>query len=146
MKHIKTYNNFDKIDEKLSKSDKRSILFLPNALIGYIGKKLFGIYPLLNLRWKETKRATIGSNHHSPFNVGTLLSMIHELTKIGINDLPQNSLKFSMVFNHWNVYLAKDYKSGNRNVIYISKDEIKKGDLCRGVELVILISIKKVNS
>ncbi len=141
MKHLQSYNNF-KVNEELSPSEIRSIRFIPQAILGFLGKKLLGIYPMLNLRWREMKRATTGLKH-SPFNTGDQQVMKHELTKIDISDLPENKLKLSMLLRDWNLYLAKDYKSTGggehgkigRDVIYISKDEIKQGDTYRGYRL-----------
>lgn len=142
MKHLQSYNNFNKVNEELTASDKRSIRFIPQAILGFLGKKLLGIYPMLNLRWREMKRATTGLKD-SPFTTGDTGTMKYELVKMNIDDLPDNKLKLAMFLRDWNVYLAKDYKSkgggenGNieRQVIYISKDEIKQGDTYRGYRL-----------
>lgn len=142
MKHLQSYNNFNKVNEELSPSDKRSIRFIPQAILGFLGKKLLGIYPMLNLRWREMKRATTGLKD-SPFIIGDQQVMKHDLTKVSIDDLPENKLKLAMFLRDWNLYLAKDYKSTGggehgkiaRDVIYISKDEIKLGDTYRGYRL-----------
>ncbi len=142
MKHLQSYNNFNKVNEALSASDKRSLRFLPQAILGFLGKKLLGIYPMLNLRWREMKRATTGLKD-SPFSTGSTGVMKHELVKMSIDDLPENNLKLAMFLRDWNVYLAENYKSkgggehGNieRQVVYISKDELKIGDTYRGDRL-----------
>jgi hypothetical protein len=142
MKHLQSYNNFNKVNEELTSSEKRSIRFIPQAILGFLGKKLLGIYPMLNLRWREMKRATTGLKD-SPFSTGDQQVMKHELTKVSIDDLPENKLKLAMLLRDWNLYLAKDYKSTGggehgkigRDVIYISKDEIKLGDTYRGQRL-----------
>jgi hypothetical protein len=142
MKHLQSYNNFNKVNEELSPSEKRSLRFIPQAILGFLGKKLLGIYPMLNLRWREMKRATTGLKD-SPFSTGDTNVMKHELIKMSIDDLPENKLKLAMFLRDWNVYLAKDYKSTGggehgkigRDVIYISKDEIKLGDTYRGQRL-----------
>lgn len=138
MKHLQSYNNFNKVNEELTASDKRSIRFIPQALLGFLGKKLLGIYPMLNLRWREMKRATTGLKD-SPFITGDIGTMKYELVKMNIDDLPENSLKLAMFLRDWNIYLAKDYKSKvgeeERQVVYISKDELKQGDTYRGNRL-----------
>lgn len=142
MKHLQSYNNFNKVNEELTSSEKRSIRFIPQAILGFLGKKLLGIYPMLNLRWREMKRATTGLKD-SPFITGDPQVMKYELVKMSIDDLPENKLKLAMFLRDWNVYLAKDYKSKGggehgdieRQVIYISKDEIKLGDTYRGYRL-----------
>jgi hypothetical protein len=142
MKHLQSYNNFNKVNEELSTSEKRGLRFIPQAILGFLGMKLFGAYPMLNLRWREMKRATTGLKD-TPFITGDQQVMKHELTKVNIGDLPDNRLKLGMLLRDWNLYLAKDYKSIGggehgkigRDVIYISKDEIKLGDTCRGYRL-----------
>ena len=142
MKHLQSYNNFNKVNEELTASDKRSIRFIPQAILGFLGKKLLGVYPMLNLRWREMKRATTGLKD-SPFITGDTQVMKHELIKASIDDLPENSLKLAMLLRDWNVYLTKDYKSKGggeygdvyRDVFYISKDELKKDDTYRGNRL-----------
>ena len=142
MKHLQSYNNFNKVNEELSPSEKRSIRFIPNAILGFLGKKLLGIYPMLNLKWSELKRATKGLKD-TPFSTGTPGVMKHELEKVTIDTLPPNSLKWAMFLRDWNVYIAKEYKSKGggehgdieRDVIYISKDEIAKGDQTRSNRL-----------
>ncbi len=141
MKHLQSYNNFNKVNEELTSSEKRSIRFIPQAILGFLGKKILGIYPMLNLRWREMKRATTGLKD-SPFITGTSYHQLmkHELIKMSIDDLPENKLKLAMFLRDWNIFLAKDYKSTGggkveRDVIYISKDEIKKGDTYRGYRL-----------
>lgn len=142
MKHLQSYNNFNKVNEELTASDKRSIRFIPQAILGFLGKKLLGIYPMLNLRWREMKRATTGLKH-SPFITGDTGTMKYELVKMNIDDLPENKLKLAMFLRDWNIYLAKNYKSTGggehgkieRDVFYISKDELKQGDTYRGYRL-----------
>jgi hypothetical protein len=142
VKHLQSYNNFNKVNEELTASDKRSIRFIPQAILGFLGKKLLGVYPMLNLRWREMKRATTGLKD-SPFITGDTQVMKHELIKASIDDLPENSLKLAMLLRDWNVYLTKDYKSKGggeygdvyRDVFYISKDELKKDDTYRGNRL-----------
>lgn len=142
MKHINTYKNFQKINEKLSPSEKRSLLFIPGALLGFVGKKLFGIYPLLNTRWSELKRSTKGYKD-SPFHTGDQSVIKYDLEKLSKDKLPSTSLKLGMFLRNWNIYVAKDYKSTGggehgkvgRDVVYISKDEIKKGDQVKAYRL-----------
>jgi hypothetical protein len=142
VKHLQSYNNFSKVNEELSPTDKRSLRFIPQAILGFLGKKLLGIYPMLNLKWREMKRATTGLKD-SPFSTGSQGVMKYELVKMSIGDLPENNLKLAMFLTDWNVYLAENYKSkgggehGNveRQVVYISKDELKIGDTYRGDRL-----------
>lgn len=141
MKHLQSYENFNKVNEELDPTTKRSLRFIPQAILGFLGKKLLGIYPMLNLRWREMKRSTTGLKH-SPFSTGSTGVMKYELVKMSIDDLPENSLKLAMFLRDWNVYLA-DYKSKGggeygdvvRKVFYISKDELKQGDTYRGERL-----------
>lgn len=138
MKNLKTYNQF-KVNEELDTMTKRTISLIPKAILGALGKKLFGIYPMLNTRWQEMKKATKGLKD-SPLSLGSAGEMKHDLEPITLDKLPPNSLKWSMFLRDWNVYLAKDYKSKGggdilREVIYISKDKVKEGDQIRSYRL-----------
>ena len=63
MKHIQSYKDFESVNEELTKN-QRAILNIPKFLGAFIGKKLFGIVPLLNMRWNETKKKTQYSNYY----------------------------------------------------------------------------------
>lgn len=140
MKHLESY---DKFNEEIDPLLKRAILFLPAALLSLLGKKLFNIYPMLNIKWNEMKRRTTG-HKNSPFNTGTEFKIDKKLTKINISDLPKTTLKMGFFLRKWNVYLVEDEKISQtqrfindfnakkeRKRIYISKDELKTGDVCR---------------
>jgi len=137
MKHLQPYNEFFPINEELTRS-QRAAVWLPWALISKAGQKLFNIYPMLNLRWNDLKQKTKDSRFDPLFSsTGTNAKMVENLTKI--NDLPKaNSLKLGMLFRNWNIYLSDRKSKGGaygdsvveRTVIYLSKDEIKKGDYC----------------
>jgi hypothetical protein len=125
MKHLKGYNDFNKLNEELSPSNKRSIRFIPQAILGFLGNKLLGIYPMLNLKWREMKRTTLGLKN-SPFSTGDTQEISNELIKINIKDLPKNSLKLILFLSNWNVYSrVKKSKIDGRDVIYISKGNCK---------------------
>ena len=141
MKHLESY---DKFNEEMDPQLKRTLLFLPVALLSLLGKKLFNIYPMLNIQWKEMKRRTLGYKN-SPFNTGSEFEIDKNLTKINISDLPKTTLKMGFFLRKWNVYLLEDEKLSQtqrfvndfkgkkeRKRIYISKDELKIGDVCRG--------------
>ena len=139
MKHLKGYQQFN---EELDPTAKRAITLIPNVLLGLLGKKLFGIYPMLNTKWGEMKRATKGLKY-TPLHTGSESVIKHELEEVTIDKLPPNSLKWGMFLRDWKVYLAKGYKSTGggeygkleREVIYISKDKIKEGDQVRANRL-----------
>ena len=129
MNNLETYEEFN---ERLS-SNQRSIFMIPKALISYVGKKLFGIYPMLNTKWSEMKKSTTDSQLNSPFDTsGRKTKLEKDIKKIELSDIPDNTLKYAMIFRSWNIYyIDKDYNtekdiSSGRSKIYITKDEIKK--------------------
>jgi hypothetical protein len=108
--------------------NKRILLNLPRFIIAKIGEKFFNIYPLLRFRYNELKKYTTDSMYDSIFSTGTRYKIKHELIKITRHDLPKNKLKLK----NWNIYLVKNHKnSENRDVVYISKDKLKKDDMCQ---------------
>lgn len=141
MKHIQSYKDFENIDEKLTKN-QRTILNIPKFLGAFIGKKLFGIVPLLNMRWKETKGKTQDSHYYPLIADHSYQSnkMDCNLEKIKLGDLASKNIKPSMFLRGWNIYMSdkrikdgyKSDKNSSRRVVYISKDEIKKGDTYLG--------------
>lgn len=128
MNKIKTYKEFS-VNEELTK-DQRTYLLLPWALISKAGQKLFDIYPLLNLRWSEMKKKTKDSKFDPIIGSGSNSKIEDNLTKINKSELPK-SLKWGMLLRNWNIYLTdRKTSSEDRPVIYISKDELSKGDTC----------------
>lgn len=134
MKHLKSYKE---VNEELT-YNQRIWLNSLTLLGSFIGDKLLGIYPLLNFRWKEIKRRTIDSKYPTIItHSSTPEKMEHDLIKITKKDLPSNRMSVGMFLRDWNIYLAKDYKSTGgggvpRPVVYITKDEIEKGDIYHG--------------
>ena len=126
MNKIKTYKEFS-INEELT-SDQRSVLLLPWALISKAGQKLFNIHPILNFRWSELKKRTKDSKFDPIFGGGTNSKIDCNISKINKSELPK-SLRWAMLLRSWNVYLT-DKESSDRKVIYISKEELSKGDTC----------------
>ena len=128
MNKIQTYKEFS-VNEELTR-DQRTYLLLPWALISKAGQKLFDIYPLLNLRWSEMKKKTKDSKFDPIIGSGSNSKIEDNLTKINKSELPK-SLKWGMLLRNWNIYLTdRKTSSEDRPVIYISKDELSKGDTC----------------
>ena len=138
MKHLKSYE--ERINEELTR-DQRTWLNLPRFLSAFIGKKLFGIYPLLNFRWSEMKKKTTNSKYPSLVSSasGFPNKMEEDLTKITKGDLPSNRMGAGMFLRDWNIYLSNRKSKGGssieRPVVYITKDEINKGDMYHGERL-----------
>lgn len=142
MKYLDNYNSF-KVNEKLTKREKREILYLPLAVVSLGLKKLFGIYPLLNLKWSELKKSTKDSKYPSIFSTGSVEKIKDNLQKVSSKDIPDNTMKIGMLLSKWNIYLSERKSKGGmtgpgaieRPIIYISKDEIKRGDKYTGYRL-----------
>ncbi len=145
MRHIQSYN--EHINEELTKN-QRILLNVPRFIASAIGR-LMGIYPLLNFRWNEIKKVTKerGFDTIISNSGGGIPSQIkNDITKITSEQIPKSNLRIPMFFSKWNVYLVEDSNKGTtpfnsvcgvigRKVIYISKDELKKGDYYNGERL-----------
>lgn len=127
MNKIKTYKEFS-VNEELTR-DQRTYLLLPWALISKAGQKLFNIHPLLNLRWSELNKRTKDSNFDPIFGEGSNSKIDCNINKINKSELPK-SLRWAMLLRSWNVYVTDKKSSDERSVIYISKEELNKGDTC----------------
>ena len=140
MKYIKPYNEYDKVNEELTRT-QRAIINIPRALGAFALKKIFGIYPMLNFRWREMKRGTKDSKYDSLVSSPSLETMKDNIEKVSQSDLPDNNMKYNMLLRNWNIYLSDRRSKGGRSsgperpVVYISKDEIKKGDKYLGGRL-----------
>jgi hypothetical protein len=141
MKHLNNYNNF-KLNEELTRNQKE-ILYLPLAVVSLGLKKLFGVYPMLNLRWSELKKSTKNSKYPSIFHKGSIEILKDNIQKVSKKDIPDNTMKVGMLLSKWNIYLSERKSKGGvfgtdaieRPIIYISKDEIQKGDKYTGYRL-----------
>ena len=114
-----------------------------------------GSYPHLNFRWDELKRKTTDSHFNSLVASGSnipqeITSDLFKMEKTGANGaytpniLPDNKLKYGMFLRNWNLYvlrpkstedLEKSEGGMKRQVIYLTKDELKKGDKIKGDRL-----------
>ena len=134
MKHLKSYNDYS-INEELTRH-QRAWLNLPVFLFAFIGK-LMGIYPLLNLRWKEIKKKTNDSEFDPLFATSgsTPNEMKDDLTEISLGDLKASKVKIPMILRGWKIYSSNRETHDKRKIVYLTKDTIKKGDKYTGERL-----------
>lgn len=135
MKHLKTYQEINE-ERKFDKYDKYILKNLPKILFDKLVSKILKSAPYLSLRWKELKKQTKGN---WSYITGRSTQIKGDLTPINIGDIPDTPLKRGLFpfFNNWNIYLSSEKsKGGNlsknapeRLMYYISKDELKKGDM-----------------
>lgn len=141
MKHLKKYETY--ITEELREEEKRMLLHSPILIGGFLLKKIFKLFPLLNYRYKEIKKKTNDSNFRSIVSSsGVDGSQVKEpWRKITKEDLPKSKLGFGLMLDNWNFYIKE---GGNdpgrvdrvkRDFIYITKDEINVGDYITGDRL-----------
>lgn len=141
MKHLKKYETY--ITEELREEEKRMILHSPILIGGFLLKKIFKLFPLLNYRYKEIKKKTNDSNFRSIVSSsGVDGSQVKEpWRKITKEDFPKTKLSFGLMLDNWNFYIKE---GGNdpgrvdrvkRDFIYITKDEINVGDYITGDRL-----------
>ena len=141
MKHLKKYDTY--ITEELREEEKRMILHSPILIGGFLLKKIFKLFPLLNYRYKEIKKKTNDSNFRSIIATSSSDgSQVKEpWRKITKEDFPKTKLGFGLMLDNWNFYIKE---GGNdpgrtdrfkRDFIYITKDEINVGDYKTGDRL-----------
>ena len=141
MKHLKKYDNY--ITEELRPEEKRMILHSPILIGGFLLKKIFKLFPLLNYRYKEIKKKTNDSKFRTIVSTSSSDgSVVKEpWKKITKEDLPKSKLGFVLMLDKWNFYIKE---GGNdpgrvdrvkRGFIYITKDEINVGDYITGDRL-----------
>lgn len=128
---IKKYDEF--VNEEISQDAKFIIKNLPYILGNRLISHLLGASPLLSSKWQSLKNKSRGEwNYYG----GTPNQLKNNLSKIEISDLPDTPLKKGLypLFNNWNIYKSDEKSKGGssagpeRQVFYISKDELKKGD------------------
>ena len=141
MKHLKKYETY--ITEELREEEKRMLLHSPILIGGFLLKKIFKLFPLLNYRYKEIKKKTNDSNFRSIIATSSSDgSQVKEpWRKITKEDFPKTKLGFGLMLDKWNFYIKE---GGNdpgrtdrfkRDFIYITKDEINVGDYKTGDRL-----------
>lgn len=141
MKHLKKYETY--ITEELREEEKRMLLHSPILIGGFLLKKIFKLFPLLNYRYKEIKKKTNDSNFRSIIATSSSDgSQVKEpWRKITKEDFPKTKLGFGLMLDNWNFYIKE---GGNdpgrtdrfkRDFIYITKDEINVGDYKTGDRL-----------
>ena len=141
MKHLKKYETY--ITEELKEEEKRMLLHSPFLIGGFLLKKIFKLFPLLNYRYKEIKKKTNDSNFRSIIATSSSDgSQVKEpWRKITKEDFPKTKLGFGLMLDNWNFYIKE---GGNdpgrtdrfkRDFIYITKDEINVGDYKTGDRL-----------
>ena len=141
MRHLKKYDTY--ITEELREEERRMILHSPILIGGFLLKKIFKLFPLLNYRYKEIKKKTNDSNFRSIIATSSSDgSQVKEpWRKITKEDFPKTKLGFGLMLDKWNFYIKE---GGNdpgrvdrvkRDFIYITKDEINVGDYITGDRL-----------
>jgi hypothetical protein len=141
MKHLKKYENY--ITEELREEEKRMILHSPLLIGGFLLKKIFKLFPLLNYRYKEIKKKTNDSNFRSIIATSSSDgSQVKEpWRKITKEDFPKSKLGFGLMLDKWNFYIKEGGNDPSRvdrvkrDFIYITKDEINVGDYITGDRL-----------
>ena len=141
MKYLKKYENY--ITEELREEEKRMILHSPLLIGGFLLKKIFKLFPLLNYRYKEIKKKTNDSNFRSIIATSSSDgSQVKEpWRKITKEYFPKSKLGFGLMLDKWNFYIKEGGNDPSRvtptkrDFIYITKDEINVGDYITGDRL-----------
>lgn len=127
MKHINSFENHNE-----SWRQAKAYLRLPALLIDNIMSKILNYVPRLNMTY-ASMAAKIDTG--TSFNIGPGNSIKDNIEKIQLSDIKDDkvrkSLMLSGLLKDWNIYkLDREYQG--KTPIYISKDELKKGDAIHG--------------
>ena len=128
-KMIKKFDSF--VNENYQNESWRQVkawLKIPQILFEMILSKLIDFVPRLGVKY-DSMAAKIDTG--TSFNSGGGDVMKEEPIKLTIddvkNDKMRKTLKMTGIFDEWNVYTF-DRQQENRQPIYITKDELHKGD------------------
>lgn len=141
MKTIKTFEKFSKEDYEQTNESWRQVkawLKLPQVLIEMLLQKIIKFVPRIGLRYDELAAKIDLGKGLSPYKIED------DLEKLTLNDIKNDNLRRTLkttgIFDKWNVYYAHtvdpeqkyNIDDRGRDVIYITKDELKKGDTYYG--------------
>lgn len=140
MNNIKNFDNFVNENYKISESWRqvKAWLKIPQILFDRLLSKILNYVPLLNLKYDQlAAKIDLGKGLYPE-------KIKNEPEKLTLNDIKNDkmrkSLELSGIFDKWNVYYMRtiepdrkfNVSDNNRDVIYITKDELKKGDTFYG--------------
>jgi len=133
MKTIKTFEKFS--NEDYTNESWRQVkmwLKLPQVLFEMILSKIIDFVPRLGLKY-DSMAAKIDTG--TSFNNGHGDVLEYEPIKLTLSDIKNDkmrkTLKMTGIFDEWNIYTF-DYVHDKRQPIYITKDELHKGDHYHG--------------
>jgi len=140
MSNIKNFDSFVNENYKVDESWRqvKAWLKLPVILLDRLLSKILNYVPQLNFQYDQLAAKIDLGKGLSPEKIQ------NEPEKLSLSDIKnkkmKNSLKASGIFDKWNVYYMRtidpdrkfNVNDNSRDVIYISKDELKKGDTYYG--------------
>ncbi len=130
MKHI---NSFEKHNESWRQT--KAYLRLPALLIDTIMSKVLNYIPKLNMTY-DSMAAKIDTD--TSFNSGYGNTIKDNIEKINLSDIKDSKVRKSLILSgllkDWNIYKL-DRENQGKTPIYISKDELKKGDPIHGLRI-----------
>jgi len=137
MKHLQTYENWRQV---------KAYLRIPQLLFELLLKKLINFVPRLSFLYDELA-AKIDLGRGISYN--EIKDVPQKLTLNDIeNKALRNSLKVTGLFDNWNVYFVRKSEDMSysprleKDVLYITKDELKLGDKYYGERLSIKSSVQ----
>lgn len=141
MKTIKNFEKFSNEDyQKIDESWRqvKGWLKLPQVLIEMLLQKIIKFVPRIGLKYDQLAAKIDLGKSLSPYEIKD------DLKKLTLNDIKNDNLRKTLkttgIFDKWNVYYAHttdpdqkfNINDSGRDVIYITKDELKKGDTYYG--------------
>lgn len=136
---MKSINNFEEHNE--SWRQVKGWMNIPGHIIDTILGNIFHYASNINLLYKQlSARVDIGKSV-PPVGNTTIKT---DPVKLSLNDMRLGKLKYNLLrsnfLSKWNIYYIrntgnKTSQDSNKDVIYITKDELKKGDVVHGDRL-----------
>lgn len=132
MKNLQNFNEFNENSINESWRQTKAWLRVPQMLIDILLSKLLNYIPRLNFIYdKHAAKVDTGLS----LNRNEISDEPIKLTIDGIkNEKIKKSVKLSGLLKEWNIYTF-DRTHEDRQPIYITKDELKKGDYISGERL-----------
>jgi hypothetical protein len=124
MEHLKKFEQFEQTNESWRKI--KTWLNLPVYLVDKVLSNLLGMFDKIGFLWDELS-ANIDTDRSL-----TMSTFKEDPIKLTIDDIENETMKKTLkvrgFFDKWNVYTFDRKSHDGRTPIYISKDELKKGD------------------
>lgn len=130
---IKKFHEFNKTNEEITFKRLKTFIKTPQVLLDMLFGKIFNYISRINILYdKLAGKIDVDQG----LNKSTIKDDIEKISIDDIsNDKVRKSVKLRNLLNTWNVYSVVDREHEGKQIIYITKDELQKGDEFYGERL-----------